>query len=788
MLLRWITLGAVTVSSAWMGAACDEAKAPPSAPAAGGGDSTATSARLELPFELRFDREGRFISNANVKPAYRVNKTFEALKGDQYDNTRAKHPEYYAITEPPARTGIRPMVEWEPMRAIAMAFPGDMLSSTNATQTVVQIAKVGSDYGEVWIAVDGAQAENGLRTRMTAAGMSAEQLSAKVKFFRTDLDSIWFIDAGPLPIVDPSDNTYAFADFRYYHERALDDALPTIYARNLPTAFGRPSPATVYRMPLTVEGGTFQATTEGVCVTGSREIWNLSCYAGACDDAILTTPLADLQTNPYTVAMEGTLRSYTGCKDLVVTNSISDDGTGHIDMYLKILADDRILVGQYDSASTNAYERENAVLMDDNVAFLQAYVRPNGEHFTVRRLPMPGHRSATGTGSVPFTYINSTIFNGVNLWPATVYANWTASRDAAQAVWDEVLPDHENVWIDATELSFYSGAIHCITRTIPDKTESAWVADGSCDTSGGNCVAPEHGYDDECRPAGLTEDICWGPAWLCGCNDCESGCTGGTADACKGVPYEGCCDSGDVMYCDGGQLYRQTCGNTGCGWNPFGGYYDCQQSGSDPSGDFPITCASCTADCSGKLCGDDGCGGSCGSCDGGAACVDGECRSDCAVCTPGEIGCDGDVAWLCNAGQGGCNTKQTVDCAGQGKTCSAGDCVVGAADPGAEPSPEVAAEASPEVGPEPSPEVAVETSGADATSAGDGAGSDALGTDTGARVSTGHQSDCAAGGGDSALGLGAAGLALGWMAMRRRGRRADRLDCSRGHDFPGQQG
>ena len=37
-----------------------------------------------------------------------------------------------------------------------------------------------------------------------------------------------------------------------------------------------------------------------------------------------------------------------GCKDTLITNySITDDGTGHIDMYLKIVDDDTILIGEY---------------------------------------------------------------------------------------------------------------------------------------------------------------------------------------------------------------------------------------------------------------------------------------------------------------------------------------------------------------------------------------------------------------------------------------------------------
>jgi hypothetical protein len=47
--------------------------------------------------------------------------------------------------------------------------------------------------------------------------------------------------------------------------------------------------------------------------------------------------------------------------------------------------------------------------------------------------------------------------------------------------------------------------------------------------------------------------------------------------------------------------------------------------------------ASCTPDCAGRACGDDGCGGTCGSCGGGACDPDGQCRE--AGCGGGMVQC-----------------------------------------------------------------------------------------------------------------------------------------------------
>lgn len=735
---------------------CTAAEPDAAAPAAGGTPAPAVSARV-------LDPEGRFLVNPRLLPAHRVRATKAALKADEYDNERATNPQNFAITVPPANiASVRPMVEWEPMRAIVMSYPGYMLTSANATATFVSIAQHASEHGAVWFFVDGNQAESGLTSRLLTAGVPAERLGSTIRFLHAPLDSVWFVDSGPLPIVDKAANTFAFADFRYYHERPLDDALPTLFGRSL-AGFGYEATATVYRMPLTVEGGTFQATSDGICFTSDRQLYNLSCYADACDEDIEGLTLPQLQANAYAQAMRATLAEYVGCKDLIVLHSVTDDGTGHIDMYLKVLDDHRVLIGQYAPPFSGA-EATNAARLDADAAFVEAYVKPDGSRFTAPRIVMPGSRNSS-FGRIPFTYVNSTFFNGLNLWPSyPSYTDWKGSRDAAEATWNALLPDMEHVDIDATELSFYSGAIHCVTRTIPAIEAGEWVADGTC--AGATCDAPVGGYDGECVPDDAGTEACWGPAWQCTCNDCDTGCAP-VADPCGGVPFTGCCDGEALYYCEQQRVYTQSC-QGGCGWDAANGWYDCSFSGVDPSGHAPRACPSgCEAACEGRVCGDDGCGGSCGQCAGGEVCTSGGlCEAPCDACAPGTSGCDGDDAWTCTEAVSGCPRLETTRCAEGGLSCQAGAC----APERVEVEPDTVdgdahggdadGAGSPD-GTEAGPDGATSDDG---TTAGDGG-------DTGGTASHRKKSSgCAGGGGASGGGalaglLGAVGVAL---ATRRR--------------------
>lgn len=102
--------------------------------------------------------------------------------------------------------------------------------------------------------------------------------------------------------------------------------------------------------------------------------------------------------------------------------------------------------------------------------------------------------------------------------------------------------------------------------------------------------------------------------------------------------------------CSGRECGNDNCGDTcgSCGNDQF-----CDQSGS---------CVDdCTVDCSGRQCGNDGCGGSCGSCASGQRCTQqGSCVDDCTPsCSGRECGGDG-----CGGSCGSCPSSQMCDAAG----------------------------------------------------------------------------------------------------------------------------
>jgi len=179
--------------------------------------------------------------------------------------------------------------------------------------------------------------------------------------------------------------------------------------------------------------------------------------------------------------------------------------------------------------------------------------------------------------------------------------------------------------------------------------------------------------------------------------DCEAGevCTGGVCVPDVECTTDADCEAGE--FCVGGVCMAG--GDNSCvglcgGQAPGGcycdeacfGYGDCCE---DVCTACPTLPECCTPDCTGKICGDDGCGGSCGTCDPGFKCEDFECvvcEPDCTggkICGPDGCGgscgecpegescnlagtecqeCEGCAPWQACDGAGGC-----VDPAGVGE-------------------------------------------------------------------------------------------------------------------------
>jgi len=173
------------------------------------------------------------------------------------------------------------------------------------------------------------------------------------------------------------------------------------------------------------------------------------------------------------------------------------------------------------------------------------------------------------------------------------------------------------------------------------------------------CV--EHGECvPDCTNLECGDDGCGGLCGTCGPGQtCDQGlCTG--QGPCGDVTFEGCCEGNVVLWCDSGVLWFMDCSalvnpeQQHCGWNDELGFYDCTSQAAEGPEAFPYYCkGTCVPNCATKQCGDDGCGGSCGTCPEGTTCKEGVCQGEGTDCGgySEDPACQGDTVVWCEEGQ-----------------------------------------------------------------------------------------------------------------------------------------
>ncbi|MFZ4579909.1 MAG: hypothetical protein ACOYOB_16085 [Myxococcota bacterium] len=217
----------------------------------------------------------------------------------------------------------------------------------------------------------------------------------------------------------------------------------------------------------------------------------------------------------------------------------------------------------------------------------------------------------------------------------------------------------------------------CVATCVPQCTGKN-CGDNGC---GGLCGTCDDGLT--C----LTQGVCVPPAWTCNpafyaaSDACDCNCGARDPDCDDTTSIVAGCASLEV--CDGS---GKCVSGVPAGWSCLASQYaaldacDCGCGAYDPDcayGSLPVagcttgescsktgSCEVCQPECTDKKCGDDGCGGTCGGCDGDSVCSQGACVDP---CSPEPIACQNNTC-----GDNGCGGS-CGSCA-KGSECVEGSC------------------------------------------------------------------------------------------------------------------
>jgi agmatine deiminase len=301
--------------------------------------------------------------------------------------------------------------EYEPAGAVVVGWAAYTDILTAIAQAVTGPAKA-----RIW-AVAGPESITGV------PAASYSRINAKI-------NSVWVRDYGPFG-VSASQNKIGIVDttYRHYQYRTDDDAMPS----NLGKAMG----ISVYGSGLILDGGNVMVDSAGnLFMTVRTYAWNSSMSKNQVD--------AELKQyfnikNVYTFEYPG----YPG---------EPADGTGHIDMFMKLLNDHTVLISV---ADTEPF-KSNA---EKAMAFFKDRSAPDGQPYEV--ITVKGW-SASGTW---YTYTNSLIVNKVAIIPS--YSGHAQEEAAARAAYEAGIQNVTVVPVRSDSSIRSGGSIHCVTQIVP---------------------------------------------------------------------------------------------------------------------------------------------------------------------------------------------------------------------------------------------------------------------------------------------------------------------------------
>ena len=327
------------------------------------------------------------------------------------DASREKEQDISRVRGVPAAVtpaDFRIPAEYEPVGAVVLGWAG-------YSQMLSGIARAASDAGaHVW-AIGGPSSVSGV----------SNYLSLPLR-----IDSVWVRDYGPFGIASGS-KTPGIVDavYRHYQYRVYDDAIPQ--------QLGHMKGINVYGMNIILDGGNLMVDSYGnLFMTNRTYLWNRHLSREQVDNA-LKTALRVKKIISFDYA------GYPG---------EPEDGTGHIDMFMKLLNDHTVLIAKTDD---EPYKSNN----EKAIKYFQNRMAPDGKPYKV--ITSKGWVS----GRAWYTFTNSLIVNNTVVMPS--YRGRQAEEQEAIAAYKAGMPGVKVVPVNSDSSIVSGGSIHCVTQTIP---------------------------------------------------------------------------------------------------------------------------------------------------------------------------------------------------------------------------------------------------------------------------------------------------------------------------------
>ncbi|MFN0173031.1 MAG: agmatine deiminase family protein [Saprospiraceae bacterium] len=337
------------------------------------------------------------------------------------------------ITTPPS-SPVRTMAEWEELQALIITWSGQ-------TTILTEIVRAARQECMVVICCENQTVVSQAKTKLTSSGVD---FSSNVTFLIAPNNSIWVRDYGPNCVYANDVDSLYFVDWIYNRlARPKDDTIATTIAPffNVPLYSTSAAPT-----DLVNTGGNFMSDGKGTAFSSELIL----------DENRIGNPYG--VTNKTELEIDNILLDFMGINEYIKMTPLPYDDIHHIDMHMKLLDEETLLVGQYPPGVADGPQIEaNIQYVLNN--FKSAFNTP----YKVVRITMPPESGQYPNTSGDYrTYANAVFVNKTIIVPFYEQEYDTT----AQRVWQEAMPGYKVVGINCNSIIGLSGAIHCITKEV----------------------------------------------------------------------------------------------------------------------------------------------------------------------------------------------------------------------------------------------------------------------------------------------------------------------------------
>ncbi|MEO1440256.1 MAG: agmatine deiminase family protein [Chloroflexota bacterium] len=315
--------------------------------------------------------------------------------------------------------------QWEPIERVMMSWP---VLYPPLWPLHAQMAEAISAVASVQINVPHYLWQHAIHLYLEQRGKA---IMNALHFYHLPTDDIWIRDYGPVVCLDENGQRVA-VNMTYdplpNYPQHQDDSMPRRWAahRNFP----------VYKLDFHGEGGNLWSDGMGT---------------------LLMTNQAYRQNEDLNrISLLERLHGAFTFEKLVILPRLRMEETGHVDLVVKLASADTVLVSGPQALFTGDRLRmaANQLRRDTNA---------RGDRYNVVMLPTPPLYFNWFGYPIRRSYTNALTVNGRVLVP--VYGIPTDER--ALHIYADTMPDHDIVPIDCTIGANGGGAVHCLTKEVP---------------------------------------------------------------------------------------------------------------------------------------------------------------------------------------------------------------------------------------------------------------------------------------------------------------------------------